>query len=92
MDLGFFFNFLNFFEIFWIFFLFVIVTNVTTKSYQGYYWRQKMPKMGQNSIISSFFARRAKIASAEGRSTPQELEVGPRTGPYLLVYIYIYIN
>ena len=41
--------------------------------------------MGQNSIISSFFARRAKKASAEGRSPPQELEVGPRSGPYLLV-------
>ena len=43
--------------------------------------------MGQNSIISSFFARRAKKASAEGRSLPQEVEVGPRSGPYLLVYI-----
>ena len=38
--------------------------------------------MGQNSIISSFFARRAKKAL---RSSPQELEVGPRSGPYLLV-------
>ena len=41
--------------------------------------------MGQNSIISSFFARRVIKASAEGRSPPQELEVGPRSGPYLLV-------
>ena len=50
-----------------------------------------MPKMGQNSIISSFFAQRAKKAWAKGRSPPQELEVGPRSGPYLLVkdkYIY----
>ena len=54
------------------------VTKVTTG-------HQKMPKMGQNSIISSFFARRAKKASDEGRSPPQELEVGPRSGPYLLV-------
>ena len=46
---------------------------------------QKSPKMGQNSIKSSFFARRAKKASAKGRSPPQELEVGPRSGPYLLV-------
>ena len=43
--------------------------------------------MGQKSIISSFFARRAKKASAEGRSPPQELEVGPRSGPYLLVLL-----
>ena len=43
--------------------------------------------MGQNSIISSFFARRAKKASAKDRSSPQELEVGPRSGPYLLVSI-----
>ena len=41
--------------------------------------------MGENSIKSSFFARRAKKASAEGRSPPQELEVGLRSGPYLLV-------
>ena len=41
-------------------------------------------KKGQNSIISSFFAKKA---SAEGRSPPQELEVGPRSGPYLLVQL-----
>ena len=46
---------------------------------------QKMPKMGQNSIISSFFARRAKKASDEGRSPPQDLEVSPHSGLYLLV-------
>ena len=79
-----FWDFLNFFEIFWIFF--VIVTNFTTKCYHGYFWT---PKMGQNSIKSFFFARRAKIALAEGRSPPQELEVGPRSGPYLLVVIKI---
>ena len=56
------------------------VTKVTTG-------HQELPKMGQNSIISSFFARRAKKASAEGRSSSQELEVGPRSGPYLLVVI-----
>ena len=54
------------------------VTKVTTG-------HQKLPKMGQNSIISPFFARRAKKASAEGRSPPQELEVSPRSGLYLLV-------
>ena len=44
--------------------------------------------MGQNSIISNFFARRAKKASAEGQSPPQELEVSPRSGLYLLVATY----
>ena len=56
------------------------VTMVTTE-------HQKSSKMGQNSITSSFFAQRAKIASAKGRSPPQELEVGPRSGPYLLVHV-----
>ena len=41
--------------------------------------------MGQNSLISSFFARMAKKASVKGQSPPQELEVGPHSGPYLLV-------
>ena len=54
------------------------VTKVTTG-------HQQLPKIGQNSIISSFLARRAKLGSAEGRSSPQELKVGPRSGPYLLV-------
>ena len=44
---------------------------------------QNLPKMGQNSIISSFFARRVK--KALGQSPQQELEVGPRSGPYLVV-------
>ena len=52
------------------------VTKVTTG-------HQKLPKMGQNSIISYFFARKA---SAEGRSPPQQLEVSRRSGLYLLVY------
>ena len=52
------------------------VTKVTTG-------HQKLPKMGQNSIISSFFARRAKKASAEALEV--EVEVGPRSRPYLLV-------
>ena len=33
-----------------------------------------------------FFAHRAKKFSAGGRSPPQELEVGLRSGPYLLVF------
>ena len=52
------------------------VTKVTTG-------HQKWPKIGQNSTITFYFARRAKIAL--GRSPPQELEVGPRSEPYLLV-------
>ena len=42
---------------------------------------QKVPKIGQSSI-------RAKKALAEGRSPPQELEVSPRSGLYLLVILY----
>ena len=52
------------------------VTKVTTEHH-------KLPKMGQNSIISYFFAQRA--TKSLGRSPAQELEVGPRSGPYLLV-------
>ena len=36
------------------------VTKVTTKINQGYYWTPKNPKMGQNCIISPFFARGGK--------------------------------
>ena len=61
------------------------VTKVTTQ-------HQKWPKMGQNSKIGSLFARRGKKASAEGQSPPQELEVGPRSGPYLLVTLIIQRN
>ena len=57
------------------------VTKVTTG-------HQNLPKMGQNSIVTSFFARRAKKTSAEGRSPLQELEVGPHSGTYLLVEFY----
>ena len=41
--------------------------------------------MGQKSIISSFFAQSAKKGLAEGQSPPQEIEVSPRSGLYLLV-------
>ena len=54
------------------------VTKVTTG-------HRQLPKMGQNSIISSLFARTAKKASAKGQSPLQEPEVGPHSGPYLLV-------
>ena len=46
---------------------------------------KKLPKMGQNSTKSPFFAGRAKKASAKGRSPLQEQEVGPHSRPYLLV-------
>ena len=80
-------RFLFYFIFFWIFFLGIFskslrlllkVTEVTTG-------HQKWPKMGQSSIISSFFARRTKKALDEGQSPPQELEVGPRSGLYILV-------
>ena len=82
-----------FFRILFLFFLFFFydgffsmfprlllkVTKVTT----GHH---KEPKMDQNSIIISFFPRRAKKASAEKQSLPQKLEVGPLSGQYLLVF------
>ena len=34
-----------------------------------------------------FYKIQGQKASAEGQSPPQELEVGPRSGPYLLVTI-----
>ena len=46
---------------------------------------QNLPKIGQNSIFSPFFPRRAKEALSKVQSPPQELEVGPCNGPYLLV-------
>ena len=36
-----------------------------------------------------FFARRATKPSVEGRSPPQELEVVPHSGPYLLVIVMV---
>ena len=61
------FSFLDFFvfleflsKLLW---LLIKVTKVTTG-------HQKLPKMSQNSIICSFFARRAKNASAGARSRP----------------------
>ena len=42
----------------------------------------KWPKIG---IIGFFFTQRAKKASAKGQSSPQELEVGPRSGPYVYI-------
>ena len=76
-------------EIFWIFWIqkkinskllrvLLKVTGVSTE-------HRKWPKISKNSIKSPLFARRAKKASAGGRSPPQELEVNLRSGLYLLV-------
>ena len=66
-----FFDFLQFFwDFFWLFGIHLKITKVTTKRYQGYYWTPTNAKMGQNSMISSFFAQRAKKASAKGQSPP----------------------
>ena len=87
-----------FFYIFFIFFVFCFywffpkllrlllkITKVTNR-------HQQWPKMGQNSIISPFFARSTKKASAESRSPPKELVEGPRRRPYLLVYIIFWMK
>ena len=82
-------DFLGFTEFFWIFFGFLcffwflskllrLLLNVTTVT-TGH---QKLSKIGQNSIKSPFFPVGKK---SFGQSPPQELEVGPRSGPYILV-------
>ena len=71
---------------FWFFGIPFKVTKVTTKSYQGYYFTPKIAKNGPKQHIRLFFfARKAKKVSAEAQSPLQELEIGPRSGPYLLV-------
>ena len=81
--------FWGFFKVFWNFsdFFLLLLLMLLLKVTKVITGDQKMPRMGQNSIISSFFAPRAKKASAEGRSPPQELEVSPHSGLYLLVYL-----
>ena len=58
----------------WIFWMFFKVTKVTTKSYLGYYWTPKRPK------ISSFLPKGKKCV---GRSPPQELKVSPRSQGFI---------
>ena len=61
-----------------LFFSFLcIVTKVTTE-------HQKWPIINHNSIISPFWPAGEK-SLVLGRSTLQEQEVGPRSGPYLVV-------
>ena len=75
-------TFLDLFDFIFLFFsklltLLINFTEVTTE-------HQKWPKIITNSVKRRFFARRPKKASAEGLSSPQELEVSPRSGLYLL--------
>ena len=96
---GIFLNFLGFLDLFkffrflWIFFgIFLLffsvpfkVTKVTTKCYHGYNWTPKIAKNGPKQHKELFFCQKGK--KSLGQSPPQELEVGPRSGPYLLVHI-----
>ena len=37
------------------------------------------------TVLKAFILPEGQKASAEGQSSPQELDVGPRSGPYILV-------
>ena len=52
------------------------------KTTEGTTEHQKWPKIGTNTVKSTFLARKKKSL---GRCPPQELEVSPRIGLYLLV-------
>ena len=60
--------------------LLIKVSKVATRN-------QNCPTMGQNSIMIFCLPWRAKKASVEDRSPPQEQEVGPHSGQYLPVII-----
>ena len=99
MDFWDFFGFLDFKKkilIFRIFFEFFFgglpfkVTNVTTKRYQGYNSTPKIAKSGPKKHNKLFICRKGK--KSLGRSPPQEPEVGPRGGPYLLVYLIVLLK
>ena len=61
------------------------VTKVTTG-------HQILPKISPNSKISPCLDPKGKKALTEGRSPPQELELGPCSGPYLLVSILTFLD
>ena len=63
------------------------VNKGTTKSYQGYYWAPTIAKIGPKQHNKLSFCPKGKKSLC--RSPPQELEVGPRSGPYLLVLIKV---
>ena len=73
------------------FFLFFLVsfkdTKVTTKCYHGYYWTPKIAKNGPKQHKKLFFCPKDKKSLGQSRSPPQELEVGPRSEPNLLVFL-----
>ena len=52
-----------------------------------YYWTPTIGKNGPKQHKKLFFCPKGK--KSLGRSPPQELEVGPRSGPYLLVTLII---
>ena len=81
----------NFFLIFFIYFFLVFLGLLSkllmlllkvTKVTNGH---QKLPKMGQNHNKLFFLPEAQQKALAKGRSPPQELELCPHSGPYLLV-------
>ena len=63
--------------------LYHTIPDNTTKCYHGYYWTPKIAKNGPKLLKKLFFCPKGK--KSLGQSPPQELEVGPRSGPYLLV-------
>ena len=77
---GFWYFFRKIWDCFWFLWIPYKVTKVTTniKVTAG---NLKWPKMGQNGIIRSFLPKGQKETSTEGRNPPQELEVGPCSGP-----------
>ena len=82
-----FFSFSDFFCFFGIPFK---VTKVTTKSYQGYYCAPKIAKNGPKQHNRLLLLPKGQTkALTKGQSPPQELEVGPHSGPYLLVALIL---
>ena len=86
------FGFFEYFGFFWIFFGFLNfflvsfkVNKVTTECYHGYCWTPKFAKNGPKQQKKLFFCPKGKKSLGLGRSPPQELEVGPCSGPYLVV-------
>ena len=84
-----FYDFLKVFEFFldffWFFGIPFKVTKVTTKAYQGYYWTPKIAKIGPKQNNKLFFCPKGQKSLCQ--SPPQELEVGLRSGRYLLVLL-----
>ena len=87
-----FWNFWNFFgffmDFFWFFGLPFKVTNVTTKSYHGYYQTPKTAKNGSKQHNKLSFCPKGKesLGRRPKPSAGARVEVGPRSGPYILVF------